>query len=120
MDRLLHAVNRLDHAIKHARKMMIKRENKATGPGFVYIIGCHGYVKVGIAKNVAVRVCGLQVGCPYELKLLLSFPTNHMERDERRIHEMWKRYEVRGEWFSIPPGELAFAMNAKTIDELLG
>ena len=31
---------------------------------------------------------------------------------EARLHALWKRYEVRGEWFQVPAGELAAVVNA--------
>lgn len=109
-------MERLSHAIKHAAKLKLKREK--TGHGFIYIIQCHDFVKVGLAIDVEVRLCQLQTGCPYELYLLKSFATQSMERDEQRLHELWKRYEIRGEWFQVPAGELAFVINADCFEDI--
>lgn len=106
---------RLGHALKFAAKLTRQRPNR---PGFIYLIECHEFVKVGIADDANSRLVQLQVGCPYELRLLASFPTQHAARDEARLHGLWKRYEVRGEWFIVPAGELAWAMNASTFDDI--
>jgi hypothetical protein len=110
-------MDKVEHALKYAEKLKAKRDNTGSA-GFVYLIGCHDFVKVGFTDKVAIRLSSLQTGCPYELKLLASFPSDCMERDERRLKGLWKRFEVRGEWFQVPTGELAFAINAKTLDEL--
>ena len=106
---------RLAHAIKFAAKLTRQRPDR---PGFIYLIECHEFVKVGIADNPDFRLIQLQVGCPYELRLLASFTTQHTARDEARLHGLWKRYEVRGEWFNVPAGELAWAINAAKFDDI--
>lgn len=111
-------MERLNHALIHSAKAKTSRELKETGKGFVYLIECHNFIKVGIAIDIKTRICGLQVGCPYELKLLVAFASNRMEHDERRLHQLWKRYEVRGEWFQVPAGELAFVTSADTFDAI--
>jgi hypothetical protein len=103
--------------VKHASKLRSKRDG-LNKPGFVYLIECHEYVKVGYADNVAVRLSQLQTGCPYELRLLKAFPVDNMETAERKMHELWKRYEVRGEWFNVPAGELAFALSSDCLDDV--
>ena len=108
--------NRLTHALEHSKSLANQRDNLPSRHGFIYIIGVHDFVKVGIAYNVKVRITNLQVGCPYELKLLASWATENARRDERRMHALWKKHEVRGEWFKVPIGELYAAINAETID----
>ena len=107
--------DRLKHAIKFASKLKRERPDR---PGFIYIIGCHDFVKVGISSDANWRLTQLQVGCPYELRLLARFTTQHATRDEARLHALWKRYELRGEWFNVPAGELASALNAATFDNI--
>ena len=109
--------DRLDHALKYAKELGGVKSAKPR-VGFVYIIQCHDFVKVGVASNVAKRMYGLQTGCPYELRLLASWMSRHAIRDERRLHLKWRRYEVRGEWFQVPYGELVAAMNANTFEQV--
>jgi hypothetical protein len=110
-------VERLEHALKYADRLKQERINRPR-KGFVYIIQCHEYVKVGIADKVAIRLSSLQTGCPYELRLLASWRSECAERDESRLHSLWKRYEVRGEWFNVPAGELACVVNATQFNDI--
>ena len=110
-------MDRLEHALNW------KPKPKPTGkerPGFIYFIQCHDFIKVGYAENVPVRLIALQTGCPYELKLIKSIKTDDVEGDERKVHQHWKRYEIRGEWFQVPEGELLVLAGSETIDELVG
>lgn len=111
-------MERLTHAIEHAANLNKIRTNKPNS-GFVYLIQCHDFVKVGFTDKISIRLSALQTGCPYELKLLKAFPSGFMERDEARLHELWKRYEIRGEWFQIPFGELVAVINSDSIEQAL-
>jgi hypothetical protein len=108
-------MERLEHALKFASKLKHARDNRPH-KGHVYILQCHEFVKVGFADKVAIRLAALQVGCPYELRLIASWPSECVERDEARLHCLWKRYELRGEWFNVPAGELACVVNADRFD----
>ena len=108
-------MERLQHALNYSRKMTFKRVDRKA---FVYLIGCHDFVKVGITDDLTIRLSSLQVGCPYELKLITSWLVSQSGESERRLHALWKRYEVRGEWFMLPAGELAAAMNCREFEDL--
>ena len=108
-------MERLSHALKYAKKIESNRDGRS---GFIYLITCRDFVKVGIAVNPYERLMQLQVGCPYELHLLAAFKTDQAIKDERKFHAMWKQYEVRGEWFQVPVGELAGVAHAKMIEEV--
>lgn len=108
-------MERLNHVMKYAEKLTRDRIDRHSS---IYLIECHDFVKVGIADKPASRLIELQVGCPYELRLLASFAVRQSAAAERRLHELWKQYEVRGEWFRPPAGELAWAVNAHTFDDI--
>ena len=112
-------MNRLEHAVSHCEKLRIKRDNTPGRSAHLYLIGVHDYVKVGIANSVRLRLTELQVGCPYELSVLASFPTNNAQRDERRLHRRWTAYATRGEWFRVPYAELALVCSALSIEDVL-
>lgn len=72
---------------------------------YVYLIqsGYTGPIKIGVAKDVNARLCGLQVGNPIELKLITSIgPFNRAKAEalEKQLHRKFKHKHVRGEWFS--------------------
>lgn len=81
---------------------------------FLYFIQMHhvGPIKIGIACNVERRLAELQVGSPYELKLL------HAQRikdtkTEKEIHRHLRKYHMRGEWFSAHPYVLELIEDTK-------
>lgn len=83
---------------------MEKKERKQSA--FIYIIQCcdaNGYVKIGVTTdNTVLRAATLQVGCPYELKVMASFHVNgNLKTIEMIIHKQLERFLFRGEWFKI-------------------
>ena len=73
------------------------------GRGFVYVIQCNEFTKIGVAENVDTRLAYLQVGNPYELRLLKTFPSLNPVVDEEKLQSRFGRYHIRGEWFRLPP-----------------
>lgn len=70
----------------------------------VYIIraGNRGSIKVGVAGNVERRIAVLQTGNPFELKIMATIPCGSYAKayeTESRIHKIFKRQRIRGEWF---------------------
>jgi hypothetical protein len=112
------STDRLQRTLDYIKKVRSKPDKKKPNSGFIYLIQCHDFVKVGYAKDVATRLSSLQTGCPYELHLLASWPTEHMEHDENRLHNLWRKFEVRGEWFQVPEGELICVMNAEKFENI--
>jgi len=70
--------------------------------GFVYLIKCNEFVKIGVAVNAQLRIRDMQIGNPYELVLLKSYPSPVPYEDEENLHCILERYRVRGEWFKLP------------------
>jgi lambda repressor-like predicted transcriptional regulator len=73
---------------------------------FIYIIQCcddNGYVKIGLTTDNAVsRQLSLQVGCPYELKVVASFNVSgELRKIEQTLHNQLERFRLRGEWFKL-------------------
>ena len=70
----------------------------------VYFIrmGKKGPIKIGVAKDIQRRMSELQTANPYELKLISSIPCkseNDAYRLEKKIHSIFKKQNIRGEWF---------------------
>ena len=67
---------------------------------FVYFIQSvnGGPIKIGYAENVNTRLNELQIGNPEELQVIKTIRGG---RDvETTIHEAFKQYRLRGEWFN--------------------
>lgn len=87
-----------------------------TPSGFVYVIGCHDFVKIGIAENVIARLAVLQVGCPYKLSIIGFWPSADAIKEEEAIHAHFDNYRVQGEWFKLPK-EIMLALTMKPSPE---
>lgn len=107
--------NRLGKAIAFAKQW---RPKKPIPGAFIYLISCREFVKAGIAKNPKGRLGNLQIGSPFDLKLLKTFMTITPRWDERRLHFLWKDYEVRGEWFKVKQEELERVLKCQTFEEI--
>lgn len=77
---------------------------------FVYFLkGPGGAIKVGWCQNPAARLTELQIASPDRIEYLglLSVPTKRVALDEERnIHERFRPWHIRGEWFAPPEKEL--------------
>jgi hypothetical protein len=70
---------------------------------WVYFIqaGYDGPIKIGTAKNVEARKAELQTGNPRKLHVLGKRAGG---RDvERELHDRFRAYRIRGEWFHPAP-----------------
>lgn len=62
----------------------------------------HGHIKIGKANNVYFRLCELQTGNPYKLRILLSvqLPSEeHAYQLEQALHRQFQKDRMEGEWF---------------------
>lgn len=73
---------------------------------FVYFVQCgeDGPIKIGTAKDLRMRLSSLQIGCPYELRLLGAREGDMLTESE--LHRRFARYRIRGEWFEPSEGLL--------------
>jgi hypothetical protein len=65
----------------------------------VYFIqmGENGPIKIGETKSIHERLEMLQVANPYRLRILWVY--NGRKYGEAELHEKFKQYNIRGEWF---------------------
>ena len=64
--------------------------------------GKYGFIKIGIARNVANRLEALQTSNARELELLIAIPFKsrmQARHVEKKLHRRFRRFRVRGEWF---------------------
>ena len=90
-----------NHVIKvrDEHRRMIARDSVESG--YVYAILAGRRIKIGWARDLQSRIATLQTASAVELELLGSIVG--FKRDERRVHERFKRYHVRGEWYRDQP-----------------
>lgn len=65
--------------------------------GFVYIIRCGDFVKIGHSKNPKRRIKDMDACLPIEPILLATFPARRFL--ETRLHFHLRHHRVRSEWF---------------------
>jgi len=75
----------------------------------VYVIRHElGLTKIGVATDPKERLSGIQVGSPFEMRLVRSKEVENAERVEKFLHDHFRKYHLRGEWFDIPPQDRGF------------
>lgn len=80
-----------------------------------YFIANSKYVKIGKSFHVDRRFKDLLVGSPEPLSLLLVLPGNR----ERELHQQFKSYHVRGEWFELTKEIRDFIARELTKEDIL-
>lgn len=86
----------------------------ADGPGVdppstggVYALtGVPGFIKIGKATNIAVRMEGVQTGHPVPLRLLAVLSRDPLH--EHVLHAHWRHLRSAGEWYRFDEELLAF------------
>ena len=61
-----------------------------------------GAIKIGVADDVDKRLSELQTGNPFELSIIAVINCDsreHAYHTEGRLHRLFKRCHIRGEWF---------------------
>lgn len=97
------------------RDAVLPRPGDPVPTGFVYLIFCMGYYKIGCAKSVQRRMKQFQEFLPEEIKIIHTIPTNDMHFAEARLHQRFDSKRVRGEWFRLTPEDVAFICEQKAI-----
>lgn len=72
----------------------------------VYVLECEGHYKVGVSLNPRSRITSLQIGCPFPIKLVMTITHPNADRLEARLHQLYRRHRVRGEWYALSPDHL--------------
>lgn len=72
--------------------------------GYIYFMGSATFpdrIKIGFAMNPVERRLALEVGSPIDLMLLAFIPATR--ESELYFHKVFKKYRIKGEWFSAVP-----------------
>lgn len=94
-------------------------------PGYVYFVlvgSGDPFVKIGYSEYSSPfnRVVQLQVGCPYELKLMgIIKPKGRIAKQlETEIHEDLKDFRIRGEWFEVTEAMDKWLVQLELMDDI--
>ena len=83
-----------------------------TGPrmtrGFVYLVQCGPYYKIGISTQVDERIKQLSTLPPFDIELSHMIPTDDMYTLESTLHERFADKRKNGEWFELEPADAEY------------
>lgn len=89
---------------KYKKRLKLKKEKalkRKEDIGYIYIIECNQYYKIGKTKNIKSRLWTIQADTPYEINLIYNkeFPDYHTI--EKELHKKFKHIHHKGEWFKL-------------------
>lgn len=90
---------------------------KPSPVGFVYLIRCGDYYKIGFSDTPTRRVKDLQTANPVEVVLVATIPGTM--KSESTWHRTFAHKKVRGEWFDLDKEEIGAFLRTpgcKTVD----
>lgn len=82
----------------------------------VYVVGCAGRIKIGIATNVRARISTMRTGNPVPITLIWSVFTEDALEIEQRAHAILGVYRISGEWFECSRQEAIGAVSTAIVE----
>ncbi len=103
----------LDAASRGESNLRLPQRRSQPKPHDLYIVKCASdppMYKVGVSRNIKVRLGELQVGNPWPLALVLVVPGGGFKL-ERRLHHKFRSTRTFGEWFRESKSITDFILN---------
>ncbi len=76
-------------------------DKKIDKNGYIYLIKCEKYYKIGRTNNVKKRIKTFSVEMPFDIKLINSWKVSDMFGCEKQVHEKFEDFRINGEWFDL-------------------
>jgi hypothetical protein len=87
--------------------------------GFVYVMECGGYYKIGWSATPRIRHSHIQTANPMPVRLVGVIEGSQLVEEE--WHQVFRDKRVRGEWFALTEEEVAHVLHESYgIDRLPG
>lgn len=93
--------NSINNIFEFSTTLKKPTKAKKSQKGFVYLIKCNEWYKIGKAGDVASRLTALQTASPYQLELVHFIPAKNNSSAEKYLHTLYKRQRGLGEWFKL-------------------
>lgn len=74
--------------------------------GYVYVIKCDKYYKIGRAFNVYNRLTVIKVSSPFQTDLILAGKVKDNIDIEKKLHNLFKDKHHKGEWYLLNKKDL--------------
>lgn len=95
--------------LKNKKIKIPKTKNIIRSPGYIYFLqDDKRRIKIGKTKRITKRIFEISSKLPFPIKLIHSFYTEDYTNKEKEIHQKYKQYRIRGEWFLLPKKEINF------------
>lgn len=80
-------------------------------PSSVYLIQCNDLYKIGFSNQPKKRLEMLQIGSPYELRLIWEDKVYNYMQIEEGLHKKFENKRVRGEWFKLDKEDVDYILS---------
>jgi Meiotically up-regulated gene 113 len=98
-------------------KTVRKPEQLPWDEGYVYLVRCGGFYKIGLAKDANKRLSGLKTSSPFEIEMVKTWRCKRPDTIERTLHEQFEKFRVRGEWFQFTEDVLQALLNLQDLNK---
>lgn len=93
------------------RLPIIKPAHRELGCGYVYLIICGEFTKIGLATDPEKRLAQMQAGNPHPMTIAKVWHTLTPALDGECLHAQYEAQRIRGDWFSLTPSQLAHLLS---------
>lgn len=84
----------------------IERKKKRKIKGYIYILKFEKYYKIGKTININKRLEIISPEMPEKPKIIRSYKSGNIDKDEKYLHEIYKEKRTNGEWFLLSDDDL--------------
>ncbi len=107
-DRIYEMAIDLRDCNRPVREKPVKKA-KAKRAGYVYLLQSKdGHYKIGRAIDPKNRAKTFGVQLPFEVEFICTIKTDDYEALELELHEMFKDFRIKGEWFNLAPEDVEY------------
>jgi len=78
-----------------------KNNKEKKNIGYVYLIKCNKYYKIGKTFDINERFNAIKAGIPYRVYLWHYEVVHNMHAVESTLHRIYKTKRIKGEWFKL-------------------
>lgn len=71
--------------------------------GYIYLLQCGEFFKIGFSLTPRKRVQQLRTGSPHPIRLVHELRTSSYKQIEKQLHRKFAAKRGKGEWFQLDP-----------------
>jgi len=83
--------------------------------GYVYLLKCGEYYKIGYSKKPYRRAKKLRTATPYPIEVVFTLRTPHYKHAEKTLHYRYRDKRRNGEWFELSVDDVAEIMSIDSV-----